>query len=1560
MSWPSGDIDLIKYVEEQQATALRTYEVNPDLLEEHVGQEDSFRVGGYGQRQVSELLQNAVDALTMSGGQGTVEFRIADGALYCANEGESFAREGLRAICYAFLSSKRGEDIIGRFGLGFKSVLGISDHPQIFSRSVSFEFNAPGAAELFAGIPSATGKLPLLRVPSVMDVATEVANDPNLAELMTWATTVVKLPLVRDGARIREELTAFKTQSLLFMKSVNELKISLQQKAGAAPVIQTHKREGNLAEGKVLLKSPDGAETTWLFAEREYEPSEKVLQTLTATTSRKKMTVSYAVPLGASTAALGQLWAWFPLQDQTTARGIFNAPWLVNDDRTTLIPTSSLNGEMLDVCAELFLDVVVRASTPEDPAAHLELFPARGREIRSAADRVLSHRIPELARRRPMIPDANGVLQGRGFFKGIPDLKPAPVPVDLMQAWQDVVGRETMPHSSCFSIARERYARLRGILRENDDDRSIYESSVVTWLQELAHMRTPQSVLTALKVYAALKDKGFGGITGSSIVPVAGGTWAAASAHESVLISRPGQPLPVGVAIVDDGFTAEPEIVTLLHSLQFRDVSIDQTSIAIAALASESWRGDEWTRLWNALRASSAAVAVESLTKIRTRGLDVMVQTRSGLWRAAATVIEDDSFADGLRDRHAEDLVHGSRTDLLRAAGCFSSPQPDFPQSKERIFLEYRNEADALLRKRIREAGHTHGAIGIPDFVGPGPLDLFLELADDPAARMEWTRRVLRTMPSKMTVVSVPLTSSRNNADVEIASPDWWAVLRHGLVQTSLGVRRTGEAVSSALRDFSLYLPVVDAEISMSLDPPRSLESMPEHLLRDFMGRDGYHVEDASKLTQLLVAASAHESLATTANIPAVLHGAVVIRPRTDVVVASTPEDIAVLEELGIAYLDGTVKNSARLIEKWGLRPGEEALSRTLEISEQGTEGPLTDRYPSLAGRLSVSIGRVRLRSSASILRRSSTSTGMFEERLMSAHVSDTIVVDDTLEDVEILGEVSKQLGLGLTRQDNYDILRDDETMRHNDLVQRSRVAGSDPERLLILAGVKVLQEALPKRLLDTIESKKGRQSELEVAQLYWQVRGLDSLWTIREELRAIGLVVPRDWAGSALAEAFVVGLGFATGYAGQKNVPRPSLLQVQGLVDLKPLHKFQEILAGRIRDMATAPTKGGQAQRGLLFLPTGAGKTRVTVEAIIRMLRDDELSGPILWIAQSEELCEQAVQAWAEVWRAIGDERVIDICRFWGGHELDESNEELQIVIATDAQLSTRIASPNARAYNWLSAASLVVIDEAHTAMSKTYTGILRWLGLTSARTDRPLLGLTATPYRGRNAENNRLFVDRFGGNKLEALDPDDPIGQLREEKVLSEVDHYVLDGMRVAAMGSDLATFDQMKEVTKSMLDRIGQDLDRMQTVVNDILEQDPSWPILVFAASVSSAHTIAALLRLEGKTAAAVDGTMRPQERRRIIDQFKSGEIRIIVNCDLLTQGFDAPKVRALYIARPTFSPNRYHQMIGRGLRGPKNGGTERCLIVNVADTFDEFGEELAFTEFDYLWAPEKVAS
>jgi len=60
-----------------------------------------------------------------------------------------------------------------------------------------------------------------------------------------------------------------------------------------------------------------------------------------------------------------------------------------------------------------------------------------------------------------------------------------------------------------------------------------------------------------------------------------------------------------------------------------------------------------------------------------------------------------------------------------------------------------------------------------------------------------------------------------------------------------------------------------------------------------------------------------------------------------------------------------------------------------------------------------------------------------------------------------------------------------------------------------------------------------------------------------------------------------------------------------------------------------------------------------------------------------------------------------------------------------------------------------------------------------------------------------------------------------------------------------------------------------------------------------------------------------------------------------------------VRAICIARPVYSPLLYQQMIGRGLRGPRNGGDEKCLIINVEDNIEQYGETLAFKHFEYLW-------
>ena len=114
------------------------------------------------------------------------------------------------------------------------------------------------------------------------------------------------------------------------------------------------------------------------------------------------------------------------------------------------------------------------------------------------------------------------------------------------------------------------------------------------------------------------------------------------------------------------------------------------------------------------------------------------------------------------------------------------------------------------------------------------------------------------------------------------------------------------------------------------------------------------------------------------------------------------------------------------------------------------------------------------------------------------------------------------------------------------------------------------------------------------------------------------------------------------------------------------------------------------------------------------------------------------------------------------------------------------------------------------------------------------------------------------------------------------------------------------------------------------------------------------MAALLNAAGSPARAVSGTTKPSIRRRVVQEFRSGEIKVLVNYGVFREGFDAPKTRAIVVARPVYSPNLYFQMIGRGLRGVKNGGNERCLVLNVNDNILNFGQDLAFSELDWLWA------
>ena len=265
-------------------------------------------------------------------------------------------------------------------------------------------------------------------------------------------------------------------------------------------------------------------------------------------------------------------------------------------------------------------------------------------------------------------------------------------------------------------------------------------------------------------------------------------------------------------------------------------------------------------------------------------------------------------------------------------------------------------------------------------------------------------------------------------------------------------------------------------------------------------------------------------------------------------------------------------------------------------------------------------------------------------------------------------------------------------------------------------------------------------------------------------------------------------------------------------------------------------------------------------------------------------------------------------------------------------------------------------------TDRSLTFTSAMQEVGLTWRQKEGEpfLIGLTATPYRGYSEEETRWLTNRYGTNRLDAGafesdDSEDVITELQNMEVIAYADHEIIEGGNFSLSPDELQSMEQTPWLPRSVEYRIAGDAKRTRRIIKYYKKHiDPDWPTLIFATSVEHAKTVAALLNTNGIKSRAVSGNTRTSVRRKIVEEFRCGEIKALVNYGVFREGFDAPKTRAIIVARPVYSPNLYFQMIGRGLRGIKNGGNERCLILNVRDNIENFQKKLAFSDLDWLWA------
>ncbi|MDF0512389.1 DEAD/DEAH box helicase family protein [Agromyces sp. H3Y2-19a] len=1562
------DPSLVREVEDQFGRTIESYRIHANLVSEHANHEESIRTGGYANRTLLELVQNAADALagaedTGAANAGRVEIVLdtANSVLYCANAGRPFSMSGLTAVTMAYLSEKRGDEI-GRFGLGFKSVLAVSQAPQVLSRSISFEFNSARARAELAKVTAAK-RYPILRTATVLDAATELERDPVLAELGSWATTIIKLPAATNLDRLRDEIKEFTSEFLLFVGAVREVRLRV---LGDEPFETSHVSR-DLGDKRFRIERPDGSGDEWIVDSTMHKPSAAARHEVGEAVSREAVKVTVAVPVQRGRLASGQFWSYFPLQDKTSVAALLNAPWSVNDDRTNLLD-NSYNQEIITTLAGLFVPLLSGLRTVDDPAAHLDYLPARERdqESRGFAGDVLRTHILSLAGAGRCIPDKRGTLRNGSELRPLdPGIRFDSV---VHQGW--AVSPNTgddVPAWQCYKTP-QRATRLRDLLlvaQEPDLDPSARDVRVamermpkrglLTWLREWAEGDDPVSSANALKTVVAnlsLED-----ITAARVIPTSDGMKSLDDSR--VVFLHQEEDLVVdGAVFVDPSFLAEDRVEELLRGRGFRDLDPEAILNARLATLPVEPSSDDLEKLWDAVVSVSLPIAIKTMA---ASNASIMVPTCDGAWAWPQQVIDLDVT---LPERFASRLLDRRRCmpDVAHNLGVAQSPVPDFSLEDETEYEAYVAATLKVLNTRRGPGERPVERVEVSPGEGPGPFSVLLMLRDAEApeqVRASWTTALL-TLPERSWLFE-DLDTGRTHA---VLPPSRWAVQEAGLLASSRGFRAPSDIVAPSLVRFGALLPLFKGthHVQAALELPDELEAVPPHVLREMLESDLFPSVDDSILAEFVLTATRvgfpGEKPST---IPARVKRVVEPHAPSAVFLASTDEEEEILRSRQRPFLRVEPEQVEEFVETVGCRRFADSFSFAMVVEGQQDAQRILDVYTGLRASYGAVLGSAKVSRALLIAKRVATDDGVEDQPRDWYLDGQDLIVRSDADERRILEFINEAFELRLDNLRLSAVLKAGLDHQLELLRQQARSIESDADRLDLYIGPDDLKDALPTGLWSALEAQGLVDNDTSVAELFLTVYGSDSLRMLETLFREAGFTdVPERWAGLPAAISWARKMGFGPEYAGQRNQPRPEEFVVAGAVRLQKLHSYQKKISEDLRTVLTQPSLEGPAQKAMVELPTGAGKTRVATETVLRLFADEVFSGTILWIAQSAELCEQAVQTFQTVWRYLGDERPLTIGRLWDTNTVHEPDTELSVIVATDAKIGAVMDRPE---YEWLKTPRAVFIDEAHRAGgSKEYTAILKWLGVDGRSWERPLVGLSATPFKGRAGDHSgtKELAARFGTNRL-ALPGEDAYKQLVRLGVLANVKHEVLpSGVEVDLSTSERSALQSKKLIDRNVYERIGRNEQRMKVLVGHILQtldEHPEWPILVFTPSVLSAQVLAASLRYRKVAAESVSGQTGRQQRRKVIQQFQDGEVQVLANCDLLVQGFDAPGVRALYIARPTFSPGAYIQMAGRGLRGKENGGKEECLVVDVADNWGAMNDFLGYHDYEELWTEQR---
>ena len=405
--------------------------------------------------------------------------------------------------------------------------------------------------------------------------------------------------------------------------------------------------------------------------------------------------------------------------------------------------------------------------------------------------------------------------------------------------------------------------------------------------------------------------------------------------------------------------------------------------------------------------------------------------------------------------------------------------------------------------------------------------------------------------------------------------------------------------------------------------------------------------------------------------------------------------------------------------------------------------------------------------------------------------------------------------------------------------------------------------------------------------------------------------------------------------YLPQKVEQKVSTLEIEPSFTLFPHQK-------RIKDKFVNFLKDGK-RRMIINMPTGAGKTRTTVEGLVDYWRSfAEKDSYMVWLAHSEELCEQAVETIKSTWEIRG-EKNLRLFRLWGDYNPELIPNDGGFIVTSFQKIYSMMKSNRDEVFREIldikKKSFAVVVDEAHKSIATTYQDAISYI---TNLEKTFLVGLTATPGRGWKDDENKKLAEYYENRLITITDDndnelEDPVAFLQEKGYLAYVKTEEVKTDIVLELSEQEKNYlNTQFDLSDKFLYERGENQNRNLCILAQIIKyykEDKS--IIVFACSLDHASFLNEMCSQKQIKSASIDKNTTTTSRRKYIDLYKSGEIKVLFNFGVLTHGFDAPNTDVVIIARPTQSPILYSQMIGRGLRGPKVGGNAECILVDIKD-------------------------